>query len=213
MADVQKRMQRSISVATGLTFGVVLSAFNLLASGRFNLPGFLLSVTVACVISLIINFLVPTQKIADIVVGNIKNKVVKAIISNLVISLCYSIILPVVIVFMNVGMGNANITKGIEGIEAQIAQISTSITEQERELKYLEEGTMEYIQLDADINELKGTVKKLNNQIDEMNAHRPPAKILLPRAIFTSIILSWVIGLAINPMYKKVASLHYHAEA
>lgn len=213
MADVQKRMQRFISVATGLTFGVVLSAFNLLASGRFNLSGFLLSVTVACVISLIINFLIPTQKIADIVAGNIKNKIVKAIISNLVISICYSIILPAVIVIMNVGMGNANITKGIEGIEAQIAQISTSITDQERELKYLNEGTMEYIQLDADINELKGTVKKLNNQIDEMNAHRPAAKVLIPRSILTSVILSWVIGIAINPMYKKIASLHYHAEA
>lgn len=60
-----RKIGRQMSLLMGVTLSFFLSLTGILSSGKFTLPGFLISFVVSLVISLIIGFLVPMKKVND----------------------------------------------------------------------------------------------------------------------------------------------------
>ena len=98
-----KNVGRKMSLMMGTTMSFFLSLVGNLASGRFTLPGFLLSFVASFAISLVIGFLVPMGRVTAAVdkklrllPGRLSTRCVNALISDLI----YSPIITLGMVFM-----------------------------------------------------------------------------------------------------------------
>ena len=60
-----KKIGRQMSILMGVTLSFCLSLAGILSSGKFTVPGFLISFLVSLVISLIIGFFVPMKRVND----------------------------------------------------------------------------------------------------------------------------------------------------
>ena len=98
-----KKIGRQMSLLMGVTLSFCLTLFNMLRSGQFTVPGFLISFLVATVISLVIGFLVPMKKVGDAAVEKLglQPRTLKArLIETLISDLIYTPIITVVMIFM-----------------------------------------------------------------------------------------------------------------
>ena len=66
-----KKIGRQMSVLMGATLSFCLSLVGNLSSGRFTLPGFIVSFLASLVISLLIGMLVPMKKVTDSLTGKL----------------------------------------------------------------------------------------------------------------------------------------------
>ena len=102
-ADNVKNAGMKMSLMMGTTMSFCLSLVGNLASGKFTLPGFLLSFLVSLIISLLIGFLVPMGKVTaslDARLGLQRGKLSTRCFEALVSDLIYSPIITLVMVFM-----------------------------------------------------------------------------------------------------------------
>ena len=86
-----KAIGRKMSLLMGTTLSFCLSLLGSLASGRFTLPGFLISFAVSLAISLIIGLLVPMKQVTDaldarlgLVPGKLSTRCFEALVSDLI---------------------------------------------------------------------------------------------------------------------------------
>ena len=198
-----------MTIAMGITLSIVLSTFNVLMSGRFTIPMFLISILISCTISLAIGLIIPTKKISDKAVEKINNKFVKAAVGNFIVSACYSLIITTVLVFVMMGMANMNITRQQAELQGNLDGLTDIVAAQEIELSNEEAGSEKFIELTASINEKKGQAEGIRQQIAGMDTGRPNAVKQLPKSLVSSLLISWIIGMIVQPIYLKLAFKKY----
>lgn len=209
MEKIQKKIGRFMTIAMGITLSIVLSTFNVLMSGRFTIPMFLISILISCTISLAIGLIIPTKKISDKAVEKINNKFVKAAVGNFIVSACYSLIITTVLVFVMMGMANMNITRQQAELQGNLDGLTDIVAAQEIELSNEEAGSEKFIELTASINEKKGQAEGIRQQIAGMDTGRPNAVKQLPKSLVSSLLISWIIGMIVQPIYLKLAFKKY----
>ncbi|MBR1815069.1 MAG: hypothetical protein IJ763_00035 [Lachnospiraceae bacterium] len=98
-----KKIGRQMSILMGVTLSFFLSLTGLLASGKFNVAGWLISFLISTVISLIIGFLVPMKKVTDSVNNKLNltpGKLGTRCMESLMSDLIYTPIITLAMVFM-----------------------------------------------------------------------------------------------------------------
>lgn len=98
-----KSVGRKMSLMMGTTMSICLSLVGNLASGRFTLPGFLLSFLVSLVISLAIGLLVPMGWVTAALDGKLglkQGKLSTRCVNALVSDVIYSPLITLAMVFM-----------------------------------------------------------------------------------------------------------------
>ena len=98
-----KKIGREMSLLMGVTLSFFLSLTGLLAAGKFNVVGWIISFLISTVISLIIGFLVPMKKVTDGVnnkLGLKPGKLGTRCMESLLSDLIYTPIITLAMVFM-----------------------------------------------------------------------------------------------------------------
>lgn len=113
-AEQMKKMKKigiEMSLLMGVTLSFFLSLTGILSSGKFTVPGFLISFVVSLIISLIIGFLVPMKKVNDSLDARLglkphtlKTRLFESLISDLI----YTPIITLIMITMAYRNASAN---------------------------------------------------------------------------------------------------------
>jgi hypothetical protein len=111
-----KKIGRQMSVLMGLTLSFCLSLAGNLASGKFTVPGFIISFIASLVISLLIGFFVPMKKVNDSLdtkLGLQPGKTSTHAFESLISDLIYTPIITVVMVALAYKNATSHGAKGL----------------------------------------------------------------------------------------------------
>ena len=100
MEEKMKQVGRKMSIYMGVTLSFCLSLVGNLSSGRFTIPGFLLSFIISTIISLLIGFFVPMKKVSDNATKNMKPGIGKQCMEAFISDLIYTPVITLCMVFM-----------------------------------------------------------------------------------------------------------------
>ncbi len=98
-----KKIGREMSLLMGVTLSFFLSLTGLIAAGKFNVIGWIISFVISTIISLIIGFIIPMKKLTDGVnnkLGLKPGKLGTRCMESLISDLIYTPIITLAMVFM-----------------------------------------------------------------------------------------------------------------
>lgn len=200
-----KKIYRFLTVTMSITTGIVLSAYNIVASGHFTVVLLLMSIFFSSTLSILLGIIIPVNKISDEVTSNIGNPVIKSIFSNILNGTFYSVIISTILSFIMIGMVNTEISNGIEELHDRVNSLTDLISAQEQVIASEDMSSEKKAELTESVEQLRDEAEKLIIQIQSMEENRPNPLKRLPKALLAGLIISWCLNVMLQPVYLRIA--------
>lgn len=206
----RKKVYRFMTAAMSITTSTILSFYNITESGHFAVSLLLISIVISSTLSILLGYLIPTKKISDEVTSNISRPVLRHIVSNVLTGSFYSIIITTVLSFIMVGMANAGFSNNIDELHLKVNSLADLISAQEQALAAEDPSSERYAELTESVSKLRNEAEQIMLQIHSMEDNRPNPFNRLPKTILAGLLISWCIGIFIQPVYLKIAFIIFN---
>ncbi len=103
MEEKMKKVGRGMNIRMGILMSLSMSLVGMLSSGHFTIPGYILSVIISGIISLLVGFLIPMGKVSALLTGKLgikKGTFPERLLSSLVSDIIYTPIMTFSMVFL-----------------------------------------------------------------------------------------------------------------